>query len=378
MLNGRNLIVDTLAEQYDLFRDRITDEFWDFSAHEPIPNSIYVLGRQQTLENLTKFKAMAEDPNYVMVFGNSAEGSGTLFDQLQVLGLIDLVLQKKVLIISGGDMHHEYAYLLHDHFLIRILEYPENIEAMGRMHQIFHRAEKPYDFLFLNGRVRPHRKYLWERLRMEGLINKSLWTMLDGRKAGSKQYRLLENGRDIMDTNTPIRSLGPKYEVNRYRHVQLDDSNQNQYAKFSLFGTEWGEIYLELAPYMDTYFSLVTETVMDPPQSFRTEKIAKVLAVGHPWICASNHGFYRDLKKLGFKTFGHLIDESFDQITDSQERLDRIVEVTKDLCKQGPRSFMLAAEDVCKYNQQHLVELVPTLKASFLPRFESFIKTHRP
>jgi hypothetical protein len=33
--------------------------------------------------------------------------------------------------------------------------------------------------------------------------------------------------------------------------------------KGKLFNNEWGEIYLNANPYLDTYFSLITETVFD-------------------------------------------------------------------------------------------------------------------
>jgi hypothetical protein len=76
----------------------------------------------------------------------------------------------------------------------------------------------------------------------------------------------------------------------------------------------------------------------------------------HPFVAAANYGYYRDLHRAGFKTFGHLIDESFDTIESPQDRADKIVAVVSDICYNGASSFLTAAEDVCKYNQQHLRE----------------------
>ena len=101
------------------------------------------------------------------------------------------------------------------------------------------------------------------------------------------------------------------------------------FAKYKLFNNEWGEIYLNANPYLDTYFSLVTETVFDYPYSFRTEKIWKPIAIGHPWVAVANPGFYRDMHNLGFKTFGDLVDESFDLIDNSIDRLERIAVVVE-------------------------------------------------
>jgi hypothetical protein len=113
--------------------------------------------------------------------------------------------------------------------------------------------------------------------------------------------------------------------------------------------------------------------VFEYPYSFRTEKIAKPLAQGHPWICAANAGFYRDLRYLGFKTFSSVIDESFDSIEHHQTRMDRIVDIVNDLCKSDLQAFLQACEPVCKYNQQHLVELSAQIRKEFPNNFFKFI-----
>ena len=109
------------------------------------------------------------------------------------------------------------------------------------------------------------------------------------------------------------------------------------------------------------------------PYSFRTEKIWKPIAIGHPFIVVSNFGYLRDLKQLGFQTFDHLIDESYDSISNDQERIDRIVDLVKDLCQQDLSTFLAAAENVCKYNQQHLLELAPKIRPDFTQRFTQYI-----
>ena len=379
MLGPRNLVIDTMSEVYQELKPWVDAEFWNFAEHDSIPNSVYVLGRQQVVENQEKFKQLAQDPRFVMVFGNSAEGSGTLVDQLNMLKLTTLVLEGKILIIGGGEMESCYPYLHHDHFLCRILDYPENHREIDRADNIFLQTNKPYKFLFLNGRARPHRKYLWHRFQQQDLLKHALWTMLDSRPTISRQFNLKYDGINLMATTTPLQRLPAKYEVEQYRATVISPGPaERTFVKTELFNNTWGEIYLQAEPYCDTYFSLVTETVFDYPYSFRTEKIAKPLAVGHPWIVASNTGFYRDMRNLGFKTFDSLIDESFDSIDNSQERMDRITAVVNDLCQQDLTSFMQASESICKYNQQHLQQLSSCIKSEFADKFFNFIKQHRP
>ena len=113
--------------------------------------------------------------------------------------------------------------------------------------------------------------------------------------------------------------------------------------------------------------------MFDYPYSFRTEKIWKPVAMGQPWIVAANQGYYRDMHNLGFQTYGHVIDESFDNIENSQDRIERIAQVVEDLCQQDLASFLDACYNVCKYNQQHLAEMSQTVRKEFPQQFEQFI-----
>ena len=101
--------------------------------------------------------------------------------------------------------------------------------------------------------------------------------------------------------------------------------------------------------------------------------MAKPLAMGHPFIVVSNSGSYRDLRNLGFKTFGHVIDESFDLIEHHQDRCDRIIEIVNDLCRQDLASFLKECYTVCKYNQQRLAELRLEVRKEFPERFTQYI-----
>jgi hypothetical protein len=328
---------------------------------------------------MTLIRELAESDDYIIVFGNSAEGAWTLETQLKSLKIDDLVRAGRILVIAGAGISSEYAHVTHEHFLPRILDYEENIQAQSFTDAIFAKKAKHYKFLFLNGRARPHRKYLYERFKRMNLLEHSLWTMLDSRPTISRQFSLKHNGINLMATTTPLQWLPAKYEVERYRAATVTPGPaERTFVKTELFNNTWGEIYLQAEPYCDTYFSLVTETIFDYPYSFRTEKMAKPLAIGHPWIVASNQGFYRDMRNLGFQTFDSLIDESFDSIDNSQERMDRIVAVVNDLCQQDLTSFMQASESICKYNQQHLQHLSSNIKSEFADKFFNFIEQHRP
>ena len=102
------------------------------------------------------------------------------------------------------------------------------------------------------------------------------------------------------------------------------------------------------------------------------------MCIGHPWIAVSNTGYYRDLKSLGFQTFGSIIDESFDGINNDIDRLERIRQVVEDLCssKNNLQSFLSQARPICEYNQKHLWNMREQVRKDFPAKFEKFMRDH--
>ena len=349
MLGNRKLVVDQCCEVKEFTRAWQDESFYDFATHKVIPGAIYLISRQQFNANIDRIRDLATQGTILPILGNPAEGSDTMLRQIQGLGIQELVQQGRILIISGGHMQSDIPYLYYENFMPKILDYSENYLAIQQYKDQWSDS-RPYKFLCLNGRGRRHRRQLLDNLA--NVLDQALWTNLDS-AAGD------------------IKLLPACYEFDFYK--QNTTMSMSGYAKPALFNNDWGEIYLNPRPYLDTYFSLVTETVFDYPYSFRTEKIWKPVAIGHPWIAVANRGYYRDIHKLGFQTFGHVIDESFDQIDNNQERLARIVTVVNDLCRQDLSSFITAAEDKCKYNQQRLAELRLQVRKEFPQQFAQYI-----
>jgi hypothetical protein len=376
MTNNFELILDVNCEVYNQLSPYADGEFWDFSYQEIEEGCVYVLGKQQCIDHIEKVKAVAESGKALIVFSNPAEGSETIKWHAIRLGLGPLIEAKKIIMLAGGDMEEKYPHYRYDCFLVKILDYLNNKKAMKRTHEIFEKKDKPYKFLFLNGRTRPQRKYLLEKFKSSGLLEQSLWTNLESSTAENRKIKMYEgpDNRDLMCDPFPIKLLPKHYEVVEFQDkVDMAIPDDGQFIKTQLFNNTWGEVHLKPEVYIDTYFSLVAETVFVYPYSFRTEKIAKPLAMGHPWIAVSSAGYYRDMRNMGFKTFGHLIDESFDKIIDDQDRIHRIWEVTEDLCKQDLTAFLAASEEVCKYNQQHLKELRMNIIRNFPQEFIQFV-----
>ena len=366
MLGNHRLVCDTSCEIHAEIKHLVDDTFWDFEQYEPRSRDIVVLARQTVNRYADRVKQLTE--TCLPILANPSEGSIVLRLQCQRLGLLDLIRDKKMLLIGCGDMESELNCMAYDHYAYRATCY--NAEQCARTDEIYSKLHKPYRFLFLNGRTRPHRKYMIELMRDAGLLEHAIWTNLDTTPVYHSIYTT-----DLFTRPSEIQLLPAEYEVEQF-HAGQRDQYQHAFVKHELFDNQWGDVYIRAEPYIDTYFSLVSETVFDYPYSLRSEKIYKPIAMGHPFVAVANRDFYRDLKRAGYQTFGHLIDESFDSIDNNQDRLDRIAQVVQDLCAGDLEEFLVASRAVTKYNQQHLAAEGARIFSEFPDRFVNFIQSN--
>lgn len=103
-----------------------------------------------------------------------------------------------------------------------------------------------------------------------------------------------------------------------------------------------------------TAISVVLETIFDN-RIHLTEKTLRPIACGHPFILAAGPGSLKLLRSYGFHTFAGYIDESYDNIHDSQERLAAIVTEMKRISLLPTNQFcslMHTLKSIAEYNQQ--------------------------
>ena len=101
---------------------------------------------------------------------------------------------------------------------------------------------------------------------------------------------------------------------------------------------------------------LVTETVARGRRLHLTEKTFKPIALKMPFIIAGTHGSLAYLRSYGFRTFGRLWDESYDEEPDDDRRLELIADTLKaidELPINCRRKLLLEAEEICEHNYRH-------------------------
>jgi hypothetical protein len=366
MLGQHKLIIDEWAEVVDLLDPYADGEFWTWADVDFDPACVYIVGRVVLKDNWQVITDLATQYPGRIVFCNPAEGSETILLQLRRLRIEPHVRDGRILLITSGDLEPGWNQLSTDCYFTNIVEYTEN-KAAQLQGALDYKHYRQYEFLFLNGRLRPHRKYLIDGLRNNGLLDNALWTNL-----GSGVEMGFTSALTTLQSE-PIRTLPPEYEIER-AVSNLNAVPGTGFVKHELFGNTWGDAIVNPRCYTDSWFSLVTETIFDYPHSFRTEKIYKPILMAHPFVVAANRGYLKDLQAAGFQTFHSVIDESYDQIDCPHTRIERIIEIVRYISRAGLAAhFWEASRDICKYNQQHLVEYNRKQRTQLPQQLEQFL-----
>lgn len=244
--------------------------------------------------------------------------------------------------VTGGDA--SVVNFNSEHFLTMTLNSNGN-----RPPEINYTNNRPFTFLFTNKKIRPHRRYLITELKRQGLSDRALWSA----KESQTTWGHPEFNREYTHQGFESQLLPAGYDP--------------------VVEPAWIDGMVYSKQYEHTWFSLIAETIVEYPYSFRTEKIYKPILAAHPFIVAANYGFYRDLRNQGFMSYNSVIDESFDLIEDNQTRLNRVIAEVAWLCKQNLVKFWQEVTETRLYNQKHLLELHSSRQKQFNNDFLKFI-----
>ena len=115
--------------------------------------------------------------------------------------------------------------------------------------------------------------------------------------------------------------------------------------------------------YQDSYCHLVIETLFDADQSggaFLTEKTYKSIKFGQPFVIIGTAHSLRTLRQQGYRTFDHVIDNSYDEIVDNTQRWLAIRKSILEIQSQDMHAWFQRCMPDIKHNQ------------------DTFNKTHSP
>ena len=174
----------------------------------------------------------------------------------------------------------------------------------------FNHETKPFDFLYLNKRMRDHRIKLFKQLENTNLLENSIVT------------------------NWPNKKLPPEYELPWAQDYPMYGRDQDIYEK----------------PYNDTKFSIISETNDNSTNIFMTEKIWKPIIAQQLFVVHGNHLYLQKLREIGFKTFANIIDESYDIEMDADKRIEKLVNTIRKLKESNWEDLYLQSQATRKHN----------------------------
>ena len=181
--------------------------------------------------------------------------------------------------------------------------------------------------------------------------------------AGSREYRL-KFAEYLVNTGLVnfSKTAFSKYDSDRHYKDHVMSNCDFELQRFDLetvFDTNtspsWASAEYSVNDYNSTLCEVVLETMFDDSRVHLTEKILRPIACNQPFIVLAGPGSLEYLRGYGFKTFDGLIDESYDTITNSAQRLKAVVKEMQKIASftDGERSdFLEKTKIICEHNRQ--------------------------
>ena len=156
--------------------------------------------------------------------------------------------------------------------------------------------------------------------------------------------------KEIFSENTLLSSKSKKQIFQQLYQTEhkLEIDRQNTTGELSA--------YDNLDVLASAFIHVVTETIFYENKLHLTEKIFKPIVARRPFILVGAAGNLQYLKSYGFRTFDQWIDESYDNETDPDLRINMIVSELEKLCKLSDSELKQIQDemhDIVEHNFHH-------------------------
>jgi hypothetical protein len=191
---------------------------------------------------------------------------------------------------------------------------------------------KPKYFDALLGSPKPHRDFVADAINQNSMENQVIMTY--GGKWNDDEFYAKDYF--IYEPDTVILEVGP---------------GTANWVEYHGVRTSLSRV-IPINVFNDTAYSIVAETDHDNTLSFYSEKTAKPIIAKRLFIPFSGYKFLHNLRRVGFQTFGSIIDESFDYIIDDKTRYNAAFDQVKKLCSMDQQYVYDAVRPVLEHNYE--------------------------
>lgn len=239
-----------------------------------------------------------------------------------------------LLIVTPGQhtfgMLH-YPWLTWQHWLQDAVDIYKHPPMQNYINTLDLTAPKPQLFDALLGGERPYRTLLHDWIEEDPVLSaQTIMTYYGGKT--TRPSEILEPG---MILPRPVTHFAAR-------------------CKFCDITTRAGVIP-PVSVYQQTAYSVVTETSAQHNYVFFTEKIARVMSCRRLFIVLSSHRYLHYLRESGFKTFGNVINESYDLEVDDVRRWRMAFEQMQQLATMDQSWVLEQIQPIVEHNLQVLM-----------------------
>jgi hypothetical protein len=261
---------------------------------------------------------------------------------------------KKFITIASGhrncyDYPTDRAYLHLQHFFSTLSNYCHHVD-----YTLPKTKDKYFDILL--GTARNHRTFIIENIIKNKIEDKCLINMTKdiynnyGYNYRSTELHQYEDPAAIPQTTAP--GEGSMITIKGMKNGY----NLSQSIPNKIYNNAWYSIVSETNPSNSTFFS---------------EKTAKCLFAKRVFVFFGSCGQLKILKEQGYKTFGDVIDESYDDVKDNVKRWSSAFEQMLKLIKQDPVEIYNRLDDVLEHNKNLVCDQLKRLN-----KLQNFITKH--
>ena len=205
-----------------------------------------------------------------------------------------------------------------------------------------HFNRRPYWFTILNRTHKWWRATAMADLQRAGMLDVSQWSYNTD----------ITVGDDPADNPIEVDVLGLRDDVSQFL-------KRGPYTCDNFTADQHNDHHLHMSKhYTDSYCHVVIETHFDTDQSggaFLTEKTFKPIKHGQPFVIVGAAGSLQALRDLGYRTFDHVIDPSYDLETDNTRRWQKILTTIQHIQAQDPDQWFQQCANDIQHNQQHFL-----------------------
>jgi len=200
---------------------------------------------------------------------------------------------------------------------------------------------------------------LYSKLSTYNLNPRHDFLVLAGKKEEREQFITQLNARFNLSNSLIFHNLNLDIDTPDYKLYE-------EYGDFEFSSYQWFDhegmclLNRDILPHKkmfdDCSVNIVIETnqKIQTPYPYLSEKTYKPIIHETPFTIFGEPNSLEYLRKKGFATFDSIIDESYDNILDYNERLSAVIESSIELLEKK-KTKTSEIEEICKHNKQHFL-----------------------